>query len=43
MARAGETIPTGGPAFDVVFKVDLKYQAGVSNDKETQGNERKFK
>ena len=40
VARAGETIPTGGPAFDVVFKVDLKYQAGVSNDKETQGNEK---
>ena len=39
VAQRGKTIPTGGPAFELVFKVDLKYQAGVTCSNATQKNE----
>ena len=39
VARPNETIPTGGPAYDITFKIDLKYQAGVSCSKNSQKNE----
>ncbi len=41
VARPGETIPTGGPAYDITFKIDLKYQAGVTCSTATQKNEDK--
>ena len=41
IARPGETIPTGGPAYDITFKIDLKYQSGVTCSNATQTNDDK--